>query len=160
MDTSSILFIHGSTIQKSQTYKAKVLRHIFPDIVTPDFDGTLTERMNQLVNITGKQMGWLLIGSSLGGLMAAIFAALHPDQVRQLVLLAPALTLPEFSASISTLIETPTVIIQGTQDELITVETSRGIAEKVFSHLIYLVVDDNHSLERTADTLDWKTLLE
>jgi pimeloyl-ACP methyl ester carboxylesterase len=50
-------------------------------MLTPDFDGDLPERMAQLRSILGNETGWTLIGSSLGGLMAAIFAAQAPGQV-------------------------------------------------------------------------------
>ena len=101
IDPSHILFIHGSSGDRSQTYKARLLREIFPGMLTPDFDGDLPERMKQLETILGTETGWTLVGSSLGGLMAALFATQHPDQVRKLVLLAPALTLPGFTRSLA-----------------------------------------------------------
>lgn len=159
MDTSRIFFIHGSSGDKSQTYKARLLREIFPGMVTPDFDGDLPERMAQLEAMLGNKTGWILIGSSLGGLMAALFAMQAPGQVRKLVLLAPALTLPEFAVNPPASIDIPTTIIQGTQDELISLQTAREIAEKTFTHLTYLVVDDDHRLHKTMEELDWKSLL-
>jgi pimeloyl-ACP methyl ester carboxylesterase len=160
LDTSHLIFIHGSSGDKSRTYKATVLRRIFPGIVTPDFDGSLAERMKQLETILGNQTGWMLIGSSLGGLMAALFATQHPAQIRKLILLAPALILPEFAENLPSAIDVPTVIVQGTRDELITLEASRELAEKVFTNLTYHVVDDDHRLHKTAETLDWAKLLE
>jgi pimeloyl-ACP methyl ester carboxylesterase len=160
MDHSHIVFIHGSSGDQSQTYKARLLRGLFPGILTPDFDGGLPERMAQLRAILGNETGWILIGSSLGGLMAALFARQAPGQVQKLVLLAPALTLPEFTEIPSNSIDIPTVIVQGTQDELIPMSVARELAEKAFTHLTYLVVEDNHRLHKTAETLDWKSLLE
>jgi pimeloyl-ACP methyl ester carboxylesterase len=160
MNRSHIIFIHGSSGDKSQTYKARLLRGLFPGIVTPDFDGDLPTRMVQLRAILGNETGWILIGSSLGGLMAALFAAQAPSQVRKLVLLAPALNFPEFAVIPPASIDIPTVIIQGTQDELIAIPAARELAEKVFTHLTYLVVEDNHRLHKTAEELDWKSLLE
>ena len=92
--------------------------------------------------------------------MAALFAMKHPDQVRKLVLLAPALTLPGFTKSLSSQISIPTIIIQGTHDEFIPLEPTRKLAEKIFTHLTYLPVDDNHRLHKTAEELDWKKILE
>jgi len=160
MDNSRIVFIHGSSGDKSQTYKARLLREVFPGMLTPDFDGDLPERMAQLRSILGNETGWTLIGSSLGGLMAAIFAAQAPGQVQKLVLLAPALTLPAFAAIPPASIDIPTVIFQGTQDELIPLQEARELAKKTFTHLTYLVVDDDHRLHKTAKTLDWKSQLE
>jgi len=159
IDASRLIFIHGSE-SNSQTYKATLLRGLFPGMLTLDFTGSLSERMAQLETILGDQTGWTIIGSSLGGLMAALFATQAPGQVRKLALLAPALTLPEFAEIPPASIDVPTLIIQGTRDELIPLEASRGIAEKVFTNLTYLVVDDDHRLHKTAEEMDWQTLLE
>ena len=160
MDPSRIVFIHGQNVEKSQTYKAQVLRKLFPGMVTPDFDGTLVERMQQLKAILAKGDGWTLIGSSLGGLMAVLFTSQNPGLVRKLILLAPAVVLPEFSQIPPASIDIPTTIIQGTQDELIPVRVARGLAEKTFTHLTYMVVEDDHRLHKTTEMLDWKSILE
>ena len=159
IDPSRILFIHGSD-SSSQTYKATLLRGIFPGMLTPDFTGGLPERMVQLETILGIETGWTLVGSSLGGLMAALYATQHPGQVRKLVLLAPALTLPGFTMNLGSQISIPTTIIQGTQDELIPLEPTQRLAEKIFMNLTYMVVDDDHRLHKTAQELDWRKLLE
>jgi pimeloyl-ACP methyl ester carboxylesterase len=159
IDNPHILFIHGSD-SSSQTYKASLLRAVFPGMRVPDFIGSLPERMLQLEAILGTENGWALIGSSLGGLMAALFAAQYPQQVRKLVLLAPALTMPGVDLSQASSISIPTIIIQGTQDELIELEPARKLAEKIFTHLTYMVVEDDHRLHKTAEGLDWKKLLE
>ena len=156
---SHILYIHGSD-SSSQTYKASLLKDIFPGMLIPDFVGGLPERMQQLEKILGAETGWTLVGSSLGGLMAALFAMKYPDQVRKLVLLAPALTLPGFTKSLSSQVSIPTIIIQGIHDEFIPLEPTRNLAEKIFTHLTYIPVDDNHRLHKTAESLDWKKLLE
>jgi pimeloyl-ACP methyl ester carboxylesterase len=159
IDPTHILYIHGSD-SSSQTYKASLLKDVFPTIRVPDFVGGLPERMEQLEKILGKENGWTLVGSSLGGLMAALFAMNHPDQVQKLVLLAPALTLPGFTKSLSAQISIPTIIVQGTHDEFIPIEPTRKLAEKIFTNLTYIPVDDNHRLHKTAEELDWKKLLE
>jgi pimeloyl-ACP methyl ester carboxylesterase len=159
IDPTSILFIHGSD-SSSWTYKAHILCGIFPGMLTPDFTGDLPERMKQLEAALGTKTGWTLVGSSLGGLMAALFAMQHPGQVRKLVLLAPALILPEFSVNLAARISVPTIIIQGTQDDIIPLEPARKLAEKVFTNLSYMVVDDDHRLHKTAEELDWRKLLE
>ena len=82
IDPARILFIHGSD-SSSQTYKASILRGIFPGMLTPDFNGDLPERMKQLEAILGTETGWTLVGSSLGGLMAALFAMQHPGSGAQ-----------------------------------------------------------------------------
>jgi pimeloyl-ACP methyl ester carboxylesterase len=159
MDPSRILFIHGSSGDKSQTYKARLLRGIFPGMLTPDFDGDLSERMKQLEAMLGAETGWTLVGSSLGGLMAALFATQHPGQVRRLVLLAPALTLPDFAGHLPNPVPVPTIVVHGTRDALLPLKKGRSLAEKVFTNLTYIVVDDDHRLHKTAEELDWKKLL-
>ena len=84
------LFIHGLA-GSSQGIKPVFLRNLYPDLVAPDFPGDVWERMARLQEILGDTAGWTLIGSSLGGLMATVFACQHPAQVDKLVLLAPAL---------------------------------------------------------------------
>jgi predicted esterase YcpF (UPF0227 family) len=158
-DPKRIVFIHGSD-SSSQTYKATILRDLFPGMQVPDFSGGLPERMTQLEAILGIASGWTLVGSSMGGLMAALFAAQHPEQIRKMVLLAPALTLPGFAMDLADPISTQTTIIQGTQDAFIPLEPTRRLAEKLFLHLNYIVVDDDHRLHKTAQELDWKSLLE
>jgi len=160
MDNSHLVFIHGSGGDKSQTYKAHILRVVFPGIITPDFDGSINERMTQLEGILGTDTGWVLIGSSLGGLMAALFAFKNPKQVKKLVLLAPAVSLCEFAKIPQGSIDVPTMIVQGTQDEIIRYPEARETAEKVFTNLTYLVVEDDHRLHKTSEELDWKALLE
>lgn len=160
IDPTSILFIHGSSGDKSQTYKARLLRDLFPGMVTPDFDGELPERMAQLEAIIGDKTGWTLIGSSLGGLMAALFAAQNPGQVRKLALLAPALILPEFADHVPDPVPVPTIVIHGTRDELLPLDACRRLVEKVFPNNTYIIVDDDHRLHKTSGELDWATLLD
>ena len=137
-----------------------LLRNQFPGMLIPDFDGELPERMSQLTGLLGDKPGWTIIGSSLGGLMAALFAAQAPGQVRKLVLLAPALTFPEFAAHLPDPIPVPTILIQGTRDEILSPAAVRELAEKVFTNLTYIVVDDDHRLHKTAEGMDWHHILE
>ena len=78
LDPTQIIFIHGLE-GSSQGDKATLLRGLFPGMLTPDFRGPLDERMQGLVALLGKRKGWILIGSSLGGLMATVFACQQPD---------------------------------------------------------------------------------
>lgn len=158
IDPTRILFIHGSE-SSSQAYKAGILRGLFPGMATPDFTGPLEERMAQLVKIIGQTTCWTLIGSSLGGLMAALFAAQHPTQMRKLVLLAPALNWPDYRGNLP-VIEIPTIIVHGRRDDVVLLPAVRPLAEKIFLHLTYRIVDDDHRLHKTAETLDWEALLE
>jgi len=159
LDSKLIIYLHGLD-SNGQTYKAAVIRTIYPDLITPDFTGSLEERMNQLYPILGSVSNWTLIGSSFGGLMSALFSTRHPAQIRKQVLLAPALMLPEFAEHLPAPIGVPTIIIQGRQDTIVPVETNKALAEKVFRNLDYRLVDDDHRLHQTAEMLDWKLLIQ
>ena len=92
--------------------------------------------------------------------MGAIYTCEHPDQVRKLVLLAPALTLPQFAPFLNNEpVSVPTTIIHGIQDTIVHLDKVREIAQKVFTNLTYEFVDDDHGLHVTADRLNWKIIL-
>ncbi len=153
-----LIFLHGLA-GSSQGVKATLLRSIFPHILTPDFGGELEQRMAALGAILGDRTGWKIVGSSFGGLMAALFACRRPAQVERMVLLAPALIWPDFAASPPQPIEVPVLIYHGSQDKLIPVELVRELAEQVFLNLTFRIVDDDHGLYRTVNALDWPELL-
>lgn len=159
LDPTRLIFLHGLE-SSSQGEKAVLLRSLFPGISTPDFTGSLAERMAQLNPILGAKTGWTIIGSSFGGLMGALFTCQHPQQVRKLILLAPALTLPEFARRLPAPVAVPTVVIHGTRDDVVPLEPVRALAEKVFRNLGYRIVDDDHRLMKTAREIDWHALLE
>lgn len=157
-DPSHLIFLHGLE-GTSQGTKATLLRSLFPEMLIPDFRGSLEERMAALYPILGDQEVWTLIGSSFGGLMAAIFACQRPAQVRKLILLAPALILPDFAASPPAPVDVPTVIYHGRQDQIVPLEPTRRLAQQVFRNLIFNEVDDEHGLYKTVFEIDWPGLL-
>ncbi|MFZ5808223.1 MAG: YqiA/YcfP family alpha/beta fold hydrolase [Chloroflexota bacterium] len=152
------LFIHGLD-GSSQGVKATYLRQIFDDILTPDFRGSLEERMAQLSTVIGRKHGWRIVGSSFGGLMATYFACWHPRQVDKLILLAPALTWPDFAASLPPPIQIPVIIYHGRKDTLIPLELVKPLAKQVFHNLEFHCVEDDHSLHQTFFKVDWAVLL-
>lgn len=159
IDPSRLIFIHGLE-GTSQGVKAVLLRGLFPGMLTPDFPGTLPERMASLYRILGDKTGWTIIGSSFGGLMAALFACQHPAQVRKLILLAPALILPEFADQSFAPIQVPTIIYHSFRDEIVPMEPVRKLAEKTFTNLSFHVVDDDHSLHQIVHQINWQELIE
>ena len=130
-DPSHLIFIHGLE-GTSQGTKATLLRGLYPAMLTPDFRGTLEQRMATLYPILGDGDVWTLVGSSFGGLMAALFACQRPAQVRKLVLMAPALVLPQFAASPPASVDVPTVVYHGRQDQIVPLEPTRQLAQRVF----------------------------
>lgn len=154
-----LIFLHGLD-GSSQGVKARLLRGLFPEILTPDFSGSLEERMAQLAGIVGETQGWVMVGSSFGGLMAALYACRRPEQVSKLVLLAPALIWPDFAASPPAPVSMPVVIYHGRRDALIPLSAVRGLAEQVFTNLDFHAVDDDHGLYQTVHAIDWQAILQ
>jgi pimeloyl-ACP methyl ester carboxylesterase len=154
----SRIFLHGLE-SSSRGTKAMFLRSIFPDILTPDFSGTLEERMRSLEPFLVRSDQWVMVGSSFGGLMAALWTCAHPARVRKLVLLAPALHRPEFANAHFEPVDVPTVLIHGSHDDIVPLDRVRELARRTFRVLDHRVVDDEHALRRTASAIDWLDLL-
>jgi pimeloyl-ACP methyl ester carboxylesterase len=152
-----LIFIHGLE-GSSQGFKATMLRGLFPGILTPDFAGSLEERMAQLAPILADKSGWVIVGSSFGGLMGTLFTCQHPEQVKKLILLAPALTWPGFADSLPTSVSVPTVVYHGRGDTVVPLEPVRALCEQIFTDLTFYAVDDDHGLHKTAQNIDWPTL--
>ena len=158
-DPTHLIFLHGLE-GTSQGVKATLLRSLFPEMSTPDFPGPLDERMTKLYRICGMEVNWTIIGSSYGGLMGALFTCHHPNQVRKLVLLAPALVLPEFADQPPAPVEVPTIVYHSRIDEIVPYEPTRKLAEQVFKNLSYHAVDDDdHGLYKLVYRIDWPTIL-
>ncbi len=157
-DPQRLIFLHG-LFGSSQGFKAQLLRSQFPGMVIPDFEGDLEERMAQLAPILDRQPVWTVIGSSFGGLMAALAASRQPGRVRRLVLLAPALIWPDFAAHPPAPVDVPTLAYHGSRDDVIPLAAVQPLLEQVFTNLELHVVDDDHSLHETVKGLDWPALL-
>ena len=158
-DNSRLIYLHGLE-STSQSGKARQFAAKFPGMLTPDFTGSFEERMARLYPILGDQTGWTLIGSSFGGLMAAVFTLEYMTQVRKLVLLAPALMIPPFATLADRkTVSVPTVIVHGTEDDVVPLEPVRKLAEKVFTNLTYYVMQDGHRLQKAFEELDWVTII-
>ena len=150
------MFIHGLE-SSGRGFKGRLLRGVYDDTLTPDFRGDLAERMAQLEPLLEGKDPWILVGSSFGGLMAALAACQHPTWVRRLILLAPALHHPEFQTPGP--VTVPTLVVHGTRDEIVPLEEVRVRAERTFTQLTFRQVDDDHLLHATVQELDWHALL-
>lgn len=92
------IFLHGFA-SGPQSRKGHALREAFaargltllqPDLNAPDFAHlTHTASLGVLDQVAGEDDAVVLIGSSLGGYLAARWAQLHPERVSRLVLLCP-----------------------------------------------------------------------
>ena len=153
------IFIHGLE-SSNQGTKGLFFKKEFPDMIIPNFPGTLQERMKKLNETLSTKTGIRLVGSSFGGLMAAMFAMDNESRVDRMILLAPALNLMGFSDTYERETFIPTWIYHGKDDEVIPFEAIEGVAKKTFRHLTLHAVDDDHYLHKTFKTIDWHELLD
>ncbi len=153
------IFIHGLD-SSNQGTKARFFKEKYPDMIIPNFGGPLQERLEKLEKVLSGRSTINLIGSSFGGLMATIFAMDHPDRVKNLILLAPALpmleALPEKREKI---IPNPTWLYHGTEDTLLPLDTVIPVAQRIFPSLHLHVVEDDHMLHNTFRDIPWDELL-
>jgi pimeloyl-ACP methyl ester carboxylesterase len=152
------MFIHGLE-SNNQGTKAVYFRKNFPGMLTPNFPGSLDERMAKLRALLSEKSDILLVGSSFGGLMASIFAVENEPRVKRLVLLAPAINLMEFTPYRERKLQRPVHLYHGRQDEVIPLEDVQGVARQVFPDLSFHTVDDDHYLHKTFEKIEWDALL-
>ena len=155
---NSTIFIHGQE-SSSQGNKAVFFRGLFPEMIIPDFVGDVSTRMSKLNEILIGKKGIIMIGSSLGGLMASLYAFQNQNRLKELILLAPAINLPDFSSYLSKKLTLPVYIFHGENDEIIPLGPIQAIAENVFPDLTFTVMDDDHRLSRTFTSIDWPQLI-
>jgi len=150
-------FLHGLDSSGRGTKGSWLSRH-FPQVLCPDFSGDLEQRLTQLHTLCGDESELVFIGSSFGGLKATCYAIRHPDQVRRLILLAPALNF-EFTPPREK-IAAPTLLVIGRRDVVTPPNPVVSLARQSFSNLEIRLVEDDHLLHGTFAGLEWTELLE
>ena len=160
MDTKPTrVFIHGLESSSMGT-KGVFFRGKYPDMIIEDFVGTFKDRMEKLNKILSGRAPLILVGSSYGGLMAAVYAFNNEESVRKLILLAPALDIYEFKPYLGRQLLLPVVIYHGRNDDVVSPSSVRDIARMLFPNLEYHLVEDDHSLHETFSLMNWDDLLE
>ena len=152
------IFLHGLE-SSNQGTKSVFFRERYPDMIIPHFKGSLQERMEELDRVLSDQSAIVLVGSSFGGLMGAIFAMENESRVGRLVLLAPAINLLEATDYQQKRISVPVSLYHGRDDDVIPLKAVQEVADKVFADLSFQVVDDDHFLHKTFKTIDWDRFL-
>jgi len=164
----NIIFIHGLE-SSGEGFKGKLFRKILPEILTPTFreytpdisyEVLLDERMAQLNSILAEKEPWIIIGSSFGGLMGALYALQHPNKVSRLILLAPVLTFPKLNSKKFQPVEIEVTIFLGKKDQVIPLKPTKVRADELFSNLIFNIVDDDHMLHSAVQSIDWENLIK
>ncbi|MCP4669532.1 MAG: alpha/beta hydrolase [Deltaproteobacteria bacterium] len=152
------IFIHGLESSNKGT-KSVFFRDIFPDMIIPHFTGDLWERMEKLGTVLSGKSNIRLVGSSFGGLMAALFAIENESRVEKLILLAPAIHMMETSTYTIKKISVPVHIYHGKNDGVIPLDQVERAAGETFLNLSFHAPDDDHFLHKTFKTIDWVGLL-
>ena len=152
------VFIHGLESSGRGT-KGSYFRQQYPDMIIEDYPGSFDRRMKKLGQILKNKTELILVGSSFGGLMAAVYAHMHEKRVCSLILLAPALHLEFYAPYSDRKLHIPVAIFHGLDDSVVPLEDVRSIAGKVFLNHTFHAVEDDHSLHRTFSSMDWNSLL-
>ncbi len=152
------VFIHGLE-SSSRGAKGSFFRERFPDMILEDYSGSFEERIEKLESLLARKHSLLLVGSSYGGLMAAVYACLHEERVKKLVLLAPALHLEPYRPYADKKLHMPIVLFHGLRDDIVPLEAVRDIASRLFTNHKFHAVEDDHFLHGTFAALDWNALL-
>ncbi|MGB5219080.1 MAG: alpha/beta hydrolase [Smithella sp.] len=155
---NTLVFIHGLE-STAQGAKGQYFAQHFPEMIIEDYFGDFDLRMKKLrARLAGKN-NLIIVGSSYGGLMAVQYAMGNESRIKKLILLAPALNLPEFNLYEKKNLHIPVIVYHGTNDDVVNPQIVREIALNFFNNLEHHFVEDNHPLRETFPTLDWKNLL-
>jgi pimeloyl-ACP methyl ester carboxylesterase len=152
------VFIHGLE-SSPQGRKASYFRERYPDMIIPYFQGGLEERMRDLDCVLAGRDAIRIVGSSFGGLMAALFALANGDRVARMVLLAPALNHLPSDPELPARIRVPVWIYHGSDDRVIPLSEVQRISTELFANLSFFRVADDHYLHKTFPTIEWDELL-
>jgi pimeloyl-ACP methyl ester carboxylesterase len=145
----TVIFAHGLE-GRPDGRKPSALRSAGLEVIAPDGRGQqLATRIAGLEGALAGRRDVVLVAASDGAAAAAVVAALHPDRLAGLVLLAPALLRlgppllePDDLVLPATL---PTTIVHATADDVVPVEVSRALARRC-PHARLVEVDDHHDL--------------
>jgi predicted esterase len=156
---NTLVFIHGLE-STAQGAKGQFFSQNFPEMIIEDYTGDFNARMKKLNGILAGKNELIIVGSSYGGLMAVRYAMENESKVKKLILLAPALNLPEFKSGSCKQLIIPVIIYHGTGDDVVNPVVVKQIATEYFSNLEHHLVEDDHPLHKTFPLLDWKKLLK
>lgn len=152
------LFLHGLDSSGSGTKGSYFAQH-FPDMLRPDFAGSLQERMNQLRAIVAEREELIIVGSSFGGLMGACLCIEVPEKIVRLIMLAPALNFSEYLLP-EKKIGVESLLVIGSDDTVTPPDIVIPAAQQSFSNLNVHLVNDDHLLHHYFYEMEWSKLLK
>ena len=137
--------------------KVTAIRDSGIKINSPDFNNMeLGERVEVLDNLVSNE-DVTLVGSSYGGLACALVAQKYPENVNGMLLLAPALHLPESPNDEPEELVAPTnfpiTIIHSFTDEIVPISASKDYIKRSGNNLRLIEVEDKHVLENTFNLI-------
>lgn len=139
-----IVFLHGLESGPHGS-KYQALRQAFGEVAAPDCTGVYDEAQRlEIIRaaLADRSAPLLVVGSSMGGLMALLLQQAEPDRVAGLVLCAPAIHRPAAQGLDYDRLP-PTIVIHGRQDDVVPFAASRVFGERLRA------VDDDHRLSRS-----------
>jgi len=139
-----ILFLHGLESGPHGS-KYQALKSVFEEVLAPDCSGIKNELERLKIirrEIENSSEPFLVVGSSMGGLMALLLQQVEPEKVAGMVLCAPAVHRP---AAETLNLETlpPTIVIHGTRDDVVPFAVSQVFGDRL------IAVDDDHRLSHS-----------
>ncbi|MFO7576736.1 MAG: YqiA/YcfP family alpha/beta fold hydrolase [Pelovirga sp.] len=136
-----LLFLHGLE-SGPRGSKCQALEQVFGEVLAPDCSGIADEQQRLAVirrQISGATLPFLVVGSSMGGLLALLLHQALPQAVAGLVLCAPALH-RDAANTLDLDSLPPTRVIHGRADRVVPLAVSYPFGDRL------LVVDDDHRL--------------
>ncbi|MFX0071765.1 MAG: alpha/beta fold hydrolase [Candidatus Hermodarchaeota archaeon] len=160
---ANIIFVHGLE-SSGKGFKGNLFRKVLPGILTPDFTPFSTEisykvllkkRMLELFSILDSKQNWIIIGSSFGGLMGALYTCKYQSKVSRLILLAPLLATSLLNPKNFVSVDVPVIVFHGRYDQIVPYKPTEKRARELFNNLEYNIVNDDHMLHLTVQTINW-----
>ena len=143
-----ILFLHGLESGPHGT-KYQALKWMFADVLAPDCSG-VSDEQERLRIILGElrtvREPFVVVGSSMGGLMALLLQQVCPELVAGMVLCAPAIHRPA-AKNLDLQQLPPTTVIHGTRDSVVPFAGSKVFGKRL------IAVDDDHRLSNSMKAI-------
>lgn len=120
------------------------------DVESPDFQGLdINERLEKAEALTRDATDLIAVGSSFGGLLAALLYSRHPERFFGYVLAAPALMLAD-EGEIAAM-PANAVVVHGVHDDVVPIGPVKELCQRYGISVIE--VDDEHRLAESIDVI-------